>query len=70
MKNVGCFWRACTKGTEINGATPGVHLDFERKTAEITRLFEAETSCESYELLSQTQRDEEEQGEKERYSLI
>lgn len=38
---------------------------FKEKTAEITRLFEAETSCESYELLLQTQRDGEEQGEKD-----
>lgn len=65
MKNVGYFWRVGTKGTESNGATPGVHLGFQRKNAEITRLFEAETSCESYELLLQTQRNGEEQGEKD-----
>ena len=30
-------------------------LDFQRKTAEVTRLLETETSCESYELLLQTE---------------
>lgn len=59
IKNVGCLWSTHAKWAKINRATPGVKLahwvlDFQRKTAEITRLLEAETSYESYELLLQT----------------